>query len=249
MVEPSQNKEGPKKGASPGAVARLVSGLIVAPLFFWAFFLAAGGLGWLRGWLYIGIQVAGTAIITILVAKKDPELARRRASFSEGTKRWDFVMLAIFGVTFLATLIVAAFDAGNGWSTMESPVWWMVGLALFCAYVAILTWSMLVNTHFEKTVRIQTDRNHKVIDTGPYQIVRHPGYAGMIPGFILSAPLLLGSWWAFVPAVASAASMIVRTVLEDRTLREERTLPAGAGSLVTARRRINLATDIFQPNQ
>ena len=97
----------------------------------------------------------------------------------------------------------------------------MVGLTLFCAYVAILTWSMLVNTHFEKTVRIQTDRNHKVIDTGPYRVVRHPGYLGLIAGFILSAPLLLGSWWAFVPAVASTATLIVRTALEDRTLREE----------------------------
>ncbi len=147
MGEPSQTKEGHEKGVSSGAIARLVSGLVVLPLFFWCFFLAAGGTGWLRGWLYIGIQVAGTAIVTILVARKDPELARRRASFGEGTKRWDFVMLALFGLTFLATLLVAAFDTGNGWSTMQSPVWWLVGLVLFCAYVAILTWSMLVNTH------------------------------------------------------------------------------------------------------
>lgn len=221
MGEPSHNAEGHKKGGSSGAIARLVSGLIVLPLFFWCFFQAAGGAGWLRGWLYIGLQFVGSAIITILVTRKDPELARRRATFGEGTKRWDVIMLAIFGVTFLATLIVAAFDAGNGWSTMASPVWWILGLAFFCAYVAILTWSMLVNTHFEKTVRIQTDRNHKVIDTGPYRIVRHPGYVGMIVGFILSAPLLLGSWWAFVPAVVSSVSMIVRTALEDRTLREE----------------------------
>ena len=80
---------------------------------------------------------------------------------------------------------------------------------------------MVVNPHFEKTVRIQTDRDHRLIDTGPYRIVRHPGYLGTILSFILSAPLLLGSWWAFVPAAASTASLIVRTALEDRTLRTE----------------------------
>lgn len=159
--------------------------------------------------------------MSILVVRKDPELARRRATFGEGTKRWDFVMLGLFGLTFLATLLVAAFDVGNGWSTMEGWGWWIVGLLLFCIYTAILTWSMLVDTHFEKTVRIQTDRNHKVIDTGPYRIVRHPGYLGIIVGFILSAPFLLGSWWAFVPAATSAVTLIVRTVLEDRTLRNE----------------------------
>ena len=79
---------------------------------------------------------------------------------------------------------------------------------------------MGVNPFFEKTVRIQTERGHRVIDTGPYAFVRHPGYLGFF-GWCLSAPLLLGSWWAFVPAVLSVVDLVVRTALEDRTLREE----------------------------
>lgn len=216
MINPSTN---PRSGS--GLILRLVAGLIILLLFIWGFFRAAGDSGWLRGWLFVAVQVAGTSILSILVARKDPELARRRATFGEGTKRWDFVMLGLFGLTFLATLLVAAFDVGNGWSKMAGWGWWILGLLLFCVYVVILTWSMLVNTHFEKTVRIQTDRNHQVIDTGPYRIVRHPGYLGIIVGFIFSAPLLLASWWAFVPAAASALTMIVRTVLEDSTLRNE----------------------------
>ena len=174
-------------------------GLIVMTLFFWGFFPAAGGFGWIRGWLFVGVRIVGLAVTSILVVRKDPELARRRATYGEGTKRWDFVMLGVFGITFLATLLVAAFDARNGWSTMAGYGWWIAGLLLFCLYEVILTLSMLVNTHFEKTVRIQTDRDHQVIDTGPYRIGRHPGYFGVILGFILSVPLLLGSWWAFVP--------------------------------------------------
>ena len=221
MAEGNQEHENGTPRFGSGGFGRILMGLIVTSLLFWGLFLAAGGPGWTRGWLFVGVQSAGHAVMLVLVVRKDPELARRRATYGEGTKRWDFVMLGVFGSTFLAILLVAAFDAGNGWSTMAGYGWWIAGLLLFCIYVVILTWSMLVNTHFEKTVRIQTDRNHQVIDTGPYRIVRHPGYVGVIVGFILSAPLLLGSWWAYVPAAASAIGMIVRTVLEDRTLREE----------------------------
>ena len=76
------------------------------------------------------------------------------------------------------------------------------------------------NPFFEKTVRIQSDRGHRVVDIGPYRLVRHPGYLGFF-GWILSTPLLLGSWWAFVPALLSIAGIVVRTALEDRTLKAE----------------------------
>ena len=81
---------------------------------------------------------------------------------------------------------------------------------------------MGVNPFFEKTVRIQTERKHRVIDTGPYRFVRHPGYLGFF-GWSLSAPLLLGSWWAFLPAVLSIFGLIIRTALEDKMLYEELT--------------------------
>ena len=80
---------------------------------------------------------------------------------------------------------------------------------------------MAVNPHFEKFVRIQTDRDHRVIDSGPYRIIRHPGYLAIIIGLLFSAPYLLGSLWAFAPAMLAAGCLIVRTVLEERTLRSE----------------------------
>ena len=83
-----------------------------------------------------------------------------------------------------------------------------------------MTWAESVNKFFEPTVRIQTDRGHTVIDTGPYALVRHPGYvaAGLL---ILGLPLSLGSYWAagtrrdLLPAPGRG------TALEDRTLRGE----------------------------
>ena len=83
-----------------------------------------------------------------------------------------------------------------------------------------LTWAEAVNKFFEPTVRIQTDRGHRVIDTGPYAIVRHPGY---VSGFLvfIGMPLCLGSLWALIPAVLVCLLLVVRTIWEDQTLREE----------------------------
>ena len=83
-----------------------------------------------------------------------------------------------------------------------------------------MTWAESVNKFFEPTVRIQTDRGHKVIDTGPYALVRHPGYVAACLLF-MGMPLALGSLWALIPAVLSCLLLVVRTILEDRTLREE----------------------------
>jgi protein-S-isoprenylcysteine O-methyltransferase Ste14 len=79
---------------------------------------------------------------------------------------------------------------------------------------------MIANAYFSTAVRIQLDRGHTVCRTGPYRFVRHPGYVGFILQSI-SVPFLLGSWWALIPGIAATVLMIMRTSLEDRTLRAE----------------------------
>lgn len=139
----------------------------------------------------------------------------------EGTKRWDRACLTLFGLSYFGTPVVAALDARGG-PTPTMPAWlWVPGVLLFAFHLVTVAWAMSANPHFEKTVRIQHDRGHRVIDTGPYQFVRHPGYMSTIVGFALASPLLLLSWWAFVPAAACAACLVARTALEDRTLRTE----------------------------
>ena len=94
------------------------------------------------------------------------------------------------------------------------------GSVAFLTGSVIFYWAMLVNRHFEVNVRIQTDRDHKIIDKGPYAIVRHPGYVGVIL-WMLFTPLILGSYLGLIPAVIAAATMTLRTYLEDRTLHKE----------------------------
>lgn len=185
-----------------------------------AFFLIAGRWDWWAGWAFIILLTVGYTLNAVYNARKNPELMRRREELGAGTKGWDIACLAVFMLTMIAVMLVGALDAGRfRWSAM--PWWlWFPGAALFAAHIWLLAWSMSVNPYFEKTVRIQTDRDHRVVDAGPYRAVRHPGYAGTLVG-VLAMPLLLGSWWAFLPAGLCAACLVVRTALEDRTLRRE----------------------------
>jgi protein-S-isoprenylcysteine O-methyltransferase Ste14 len=202
-------------------VLELVLGLLGGVAFVAAFTLVPGRLDWIRGWATLGLIGLGQTVMTVLVRRRDPEVLRRRVWVGEGTKRWDLFWLAGFGVLTLGIFVVAGLDAGrHGWSTMS---WWAwsVGAPLYLGFSAGVGWCMVVNTHFEKTVRIQTDRDHRVIDTGPYALVRHPGYVCASLGIYLPLPLLLGSWWAFVPTGLAVAWLVVRTALEDATLRRE----------------------------
>jgi len=82
------------------------------------------------------------------------------------------------------------------------------------------SWALIENRFFSGVVRIQTDRGHRVVSTGPYRLIRHPGYAGALWAY-LAIPLLLDSAWAFIPALLLVGVLVLRTALEDRTLQEE----------------------------
>ena len=208
----------------PKLLDRLAFKILIRSLcgstFITLFFLVAGRLDWIRGWAYVGLLTVGQTASAIYIWRRDPELLTMRSKIGKGSKKWDKILLGLFGITYLGILITSALDVRYSWSTM-SRLLWPVGSVLYAFFIVIITWAMDVNRFFEKTVRIQTDRGHHVIDSGPYRFVRHPGYIATILGFILAAPLLLGSWWAFIPAFLSFACILIRTILEDRTLQME----------------------------
>ena len=128
--------------------------------------------------------------------------------------------MALWLLLSVAAPVVAGLDAGRVGRPSLSWAWFALGLAVLVPATVFATWAMLENEHFEQLVRIQTDRGHRVVSTGPYRFVRHPGYLGAIVGAFVT-PLMLGSVWTFVPAGLIAALFVVRTQLEDRTLRRE----------------------------
>lgn len=189
------------------AVIALIAGLL---------FVVARRLEWTVGWLYVGIAVATLAINLACLLRWNPKLILRRSRFGRGTKAWDIAFLVLWGPVVVAIYVVAVRE-GN----MSVPgVGWLLGLAVFVPGWALVIWAMVVNPFFEKTVRIQTDQDHQVISAGPYAYIRHPGYVGFSSWF-LSTPLLLSSDWAFIPAALSVIGLVIRTALEDRTLRLE----------------------------
>ncbi len=208
--------------AAPSWTTARIVGASIAPLLliFAVLLLPAGRFDWPRGWLYVALVCTTVLASFIYLNRANPGLIESRSRIGPGTKRWDLVWGGVFGPLFLSIYIVAGLDAVRfGWTSM-TVAWWPVGLLVFGLGNWLFTWAMGVNPFFEKTVRIQSERGHRVIDTGPYRFVRHPGYVGF-SGWSLSAPLLLGSWWAFAPAILTLAAIVIRTALEDRTLHEE----------------------------
>ena len=115
---------------------------------------------------------------------------------------------------------VAGLDVGRyGWSGLDL-IYVVPGFALFVLGAVLITWAMIVNRYFESTVRIQEDRDHEVVSTGPYIFVRHPGYLSGIL-WMSSIPLIIGSLYTLIPVMIYGAMMVLRTHLEDRTLRDE----------------------------
>jgi len=200
---------------------RLVLRLAFLPVFIALFmFLPAGTWAWTKGWLFVVVLLVVISAVFLILHRANPEVIVARSSFHEGTKGWDKILLSFYFPAMASVLLVAGLDDGRfHWFPVP---WWVcgVGYALLLAGIGIVTWAEAVNKFFEVTVRIQSERGHKVIDTGPYAIARHPGYVGGIL-HAFGIALSLGSLWALVPAGVASIVLIVRTRWEDQTLQEE----------------------------
>ncbi|WP_064694563.1 methyltransferase family protein [Rhizobium aegyptiacum] len=184
-----------------------------------ALFWPAGTLDWPRGWIFLVLFLVLTAFALVWIWRTNPELFAARSRYQKGTKRWDAVVATVTIILFGAILPVGAFDDGRfHWAPQPDWVVLLGYLLLTVGYLG-LTWAQSVNRHFEPTVRIQTDRGHKVIDSGPYAVIRHPGYAFAI---VLAAgmALSLGSLYALIPVGLLVVTLFGRTLGEEAELRK-----------------------------
>ena len=203
-------------------VLRWAGQMLVALIFAWVvLFLAAGRLDWTAGWVYLGMNFLTQALSAIVLLPRRPDMLAERSKVREGTKEWDrFYATAIVVFGTLAVLITAGLDARFGWSAPISNGIWGLALALAFGSQMFVLWAMATNPFFATTVRIQGERGHHVVSSGPYRLIRHPGYFGSLI-YNLAIPLVLGSWWTFLPALLTIMLLILRTRLEDRTLQTE----------------------------
>jgi len=163
---------------------------------------------------FIGV-CAGMLLAGLLIM--DPDLARER--LRRGQTGEDPVRLAWIRGLFLGMFVFALLDIGRlHWSDRVPPALQAGGLALFALAFLWELWAVSVNRFFVPVIRLQTDRGHRVVDAGPYALVRHPGYAAMT---LMSpaAALALGSWWALAPGLVLSSLFLARAAHEDRFLR------------------------------
>lgn len=181
-----------------------------------ALFGSAGALAIPTYWMYLAIFGAVFVASFLLL---DPDLARER--MRPGGKRPP-LGLQIFTVVLVAHWCLAGLDHGRFHWTDTVPGWlqWLSLAALAAAY-GLCLWAMSVNRFFSSVVRIQSDRGHVLITTGPYAIIRHPGYlAGII--IMIASGLALDSWLATAfLAIFSLPFLLYRGITEDRVLQAE----------------------------
>jgi len=199
----------------------ILKGIVGAALLAVGPFLIAGRWDLPFVWAILVIYVGFLLLSWFLVFRKDPDLLRERQHSGPGAKQWDRTWLAVYSLILLGTLVLALLDVGRLHWSDTVPLWLqLTGLAGFTLALSFTGWAIGVNTFFSEVVRIQTDRGHHVITAGPYRFVRHPGYLGNLVAWPCMA-LATGSWWALLPAGVIVLLYILRTAMEDRTLREE----------------------------
>ncbi len=204
-----------RKSVKPRAVAQTIAQLVFLSLPF----AAAGTVRWTRGWIWIVLGMFSLAVFTAVARIKNPGLIRARLATKRPSKPFDKVFVVLYMLALLAFNVTAGLDARWRWSH-PSFAWVYAGIGLHLTALVLLSAVAAANPFLEATVRIQSERGHVVVTSGPYAIVRHPMYAAVTVMF-LAWPLVLGSLWAYIPAVCVALLFVFRTAHEDRTLRLE----------------------------
>jgi protein-S-isoprenylcysteine O-methyltransferase Ste14 len=199
---------------------RLVQVVVTLSIALGIYFLAAGRADLAWGWVYLGIGVVSLVGGGWYILRHNPQVINERGRPAENQKTWDKIILAIYTPLFVAVYIVAGLDARFGWSEVM-PLWLhLVGVLISFSSMALTYSAMAHNKFLAQVVQIADQRGHRVATEGPYHYIRHPMYASLI----LSWPALafvFGSYWALVPAGLAALMILIRTILEDRTLLAE----------------------------
>ncbi len=204
---------------------------MAGPLLAAIFFLPAGTLDYWQAWAYMAVLLIPMGWVLAHYLRKDPELLERRMRTLEKEKRQRAIIFLSYPV-FIAAFLLPGFDRRCAWSRV--PVW----LVLLADLVVLAGYLLFVRVMKENRFLsriVEVDAKQKVIDTGPYAVVRHPMYAGILPLYLFS-PLALGSFWALIPAAFLPPIIIARIFNEEKVLCRE--LPGYADYMRRVRHRL-----------
>jgi protein-S-isoprenylcysteine O-methyltransferase Ste14 len=185
-------------------------------------FIPAGRLDWPAAWIVLAEMGLGGLAVGLWLARHDPGLLAERLApaIQREQKSWDKLFVAALLLFWCSWFVIMGLDVGRD-PVPQMPLWAQVAGALamlLSFYIVHLTFRE--NSFAAPVVKIQRERGQKVVTTGPYAHVRHPMYAGALL-MLIGIPLLLGSWYGLALVPVLVAGLVVRIVMEERTLRAE----------------------------
>ncbi len=202
----------------PRLILQLVVFILVVPFFP---LLLSGRWNWWEAWFYALVYILTFVISRALAARRSPDILKERGKFMDhaDTQPWDKILAPLVGLGGGLLPLAVGLEARFGSQPAFSLGLKLSAITLFLAGMIWASAALIENSFFSGTVRLQKERGQKVINSGPYAVMRHPGYSGALLTY-LSTPILLESWWAFLPAVFLLVVLVLRTFLEDRFLQE-----------------------------
>ena len=193
-------------------------------LFAIALLWPAGTIKWWEAWVVIGLWTFFSIVMSMFLSRHDPDLLAERMKLlpiQKDQKAWDKLMMLFFTIAGIALYIVPGFDVIRYQWTEPLPVWLeIIAMLIHLPCFWFLWWVMRENTYLSQVVKIDNERGHQVITSGPYAIVRHPMYLVVIV-LLFAVPVALGSRYSLILALILTLLIIVRTYFEDQTLHEE----------------------------
>ena len=204
---------------SPRVIAQLVIFIVIFPFLP---LLIARHWGWWEAWVYGALNIFSFIISRLLAARRNPDLITERAHYmqQENIVGWDKLLALLLAIITISLMLIAGLDELLNWSPPYSSVEKIISLIIIVLGFSLSSYAFVENRFFSGTVRIQANRGHGVISSGPYRWMRHPGYVGGLLTYIVT-PLFLDSPWTFLPTGLLVILVIIRTYLEDNFLQAE----------------------------
>jgi protein-S-isoprenylcysteine O-methyltransferase Ste14 len=176
-------------------------------------FIPAGTLAFWEGWVFLSALFIPMFFVFIYMIRHERRLLEKRMNLKEKREKQKFIQL--FNVLlFVASMTIAGLDHRYGWSHV--PFWLVIAsdIMMITGYVFFIR-SMLHNEYASRVIEVQ--KGQRVVDTGPYAVVRHPMYAAGILMYML-IPVALGSFWAMIPLLLIPVMLVFRLLDEEKAL-------------------------------
>jgi protein-S-isoprenylcysteine O-methyltransferase Ste14 len=209
----------PKKIITPCVILQMLFFIVFIPLLP---LFVSWHWNWWQAWVYGLLSILSFIASRLLVAWRHPDLTAERTRYMqhEDTQPWDKRLAPLMGLAGILVLLIAGMDELLDWSPSFSISVKIVALVVMLVGYALTSYALVENRFFSGMVRLQVDRGQKVVSSGPYRWIRHPGYAGALLVYLVT-PLFLDSALAYLPTLLVIGLFVTRTLLEDRFLQEE----------------------------